>query len=187
MSIENYLQGLVDGGYRLTTSSNENDGGALVVSIPLVKRADRAAVGDKLVAVLKDGYWSDGNVDWANTLVEWARENHGEWLNSGVDYPAEKHFDQSSLYGPESDQEPAFWVDGNGSTINGKLVARGADPTVGHDELDARIKAEGAGYSFRLRCSDAPVKGNVRSLILFGGVEAGGQTLSFVAIQVVET
>ncbi len=186
MSIESYLQGLVDGGYRLTTTSNEGDGGAQVVSIPVVKRAERAAIGEGLVATLKKRYWGEANIEWANTLVDWAREHHGEWLRSGIDYPAEKHFDQSSLYGPESDEDPGFWVDGNGSTIGGKLVAKGAEPELSETELKAAVEA-GGGYWFRVRCSDAPVKGNVRSLVLLGGAEAGAQTLSFVAIQVVET
>ena len=70
MSIENYLQGLVDGGYRLTTTSNEDDGGAQVVSIPVVKRAERAAIGEGLVATLKKRYWGEANIEWTNTLVE---------------------------------------------------------------------------------------------------------------------
>lgn len=187
MSIESYLGELIAGGYRLTTTSNEADGGTQVVSIPLVKRAERAAIGEELVAALKRRYWSDGNVDWANTLVEWAREHQGEWLRSGIEYPAEKHFDQSSLYGPEADEAPGFWVDGNGATITGKLVAKGGESELSDADLEAAIKGEGAGNAFRVRCSDAPVKGNQRSLILFGGLEADRATLSFVPIQVVET
>lgn len=186
MSIESYLGKLLGSGYRLTTTGNEADGGVEVVSIPLVKRAEQCAIGEGLVAALQRRYWSEGNLEWANTLVGWVREQHGDWLASGLEYPPEKHFDQSSLYGPESDESPAFWVDGNGATIAGKIVAKG-DSELSDSELETKIKAEGSGNSFRVRCSDAPVKGNVRSLILFGGVEADGKTLSFVPIQVVET
>jgi hypothetical protein len=184
-----YLGGLLKEGYRLTTTCNEADGGMELVSLPLLRRADRVATSEKHLARMVESRRNDLQMDVENTLVDWVREHRSGWFDA-VGYTEGQHRDLRSFYDPDRDEDPVFWTKMTasiGSSDHGSLIAVSDARILPMEVVEDRIREAGTYHSFCFRCSDAPIDNNALSLILLGTLEKDHTTVSFVPIEMVHT
>jgi hypothetical protein len=189
-SVAGYLGAVTAAGFRVTTRCNEGDGGMDVVSLKLVPFSDQPAVSTERLEKMASFAKSDLHRDVQNTLVDWVRQNKGEWLAPRA--YASRHRDMRSFYAPDHDEKAGFWIKDTasiGASDHGSLLADSESRTLPIQILEQRLADTGAGkvHTFCVAFTDAPVADTARTLILLGCLEKDKTRVSFVPIPVVHT
>lgn len=187
-TIADYLGLLLEQGFVMDTHCNEADGGGAVVSIPLLMREERMATSAAHMAKVSTFGYNDLKKDIDNTLVDWVRTHHLDRFALERDYS--NYPDQRIHYSPDNDGEPAFWVKptaATGSADHGSLYFDNETRALPVEMVQRRIQTLASYYDFCFRASDAPVRDNVTTLIMLGGLEPDKTTLSFIWFEMVHT
>jgi hypothetical protein len=187
-TIADYLGLLVEQGFVMNTHCNEADGSGPVVTIPLLMREERMATSAAHIAKVDTFGYNDQRKDVENTLVDWVRAHHLDRFDRERDYS--NYPDQRMNYSPDNDGEPAFWVKptaATGSADHGSLYLDNETRALPVDMVERRLEKMANYCNFCFRASDAPVRDNVTSLILLGGLEPDQTTVSFIWFEMIHT
>jgi hypothetical protein len=184
-TIGGLLRDLVGAGFVFDTACNEADGSAEVVTTALLPSGSEPALAGDAPGWPR--YPEQAAV--LNTLVHAAVSRTAAFLTERERPPV-------AVRGPgysATATEPSVWfhpvASSQGHPDLTPLRAVGRERVVPATTLEERCAQLGAArhqlYCFRL--NDAPAPDNVRTALVFGGLEKGGAEVSFAAVRVVHT